>query len=67
MTDNNQQLAARVMRLEKEVENLKSLLVQRRDKPWWEQLVGEFKGDKMFAEIVRQGRKIRRADRGRKT
>jgi hypothetical protein len=66
MNDTNQHLASRIRRLEKEVENLKTLLTKQPAKPWWEQIVGEFKGDKMFAEIVREGRKIRRADRGRK-
>jgi hypothetical protein len=57
------ELASRIKQLEAEVEKLKVQLATPQGGPWWKQIVGEFKGDKMFAEIARAGRRIRRADR----
>ena len=53
MSKSYQELAERVARLEKEIEHLKSLLVKEPEKPWWEQIKGKFKGDKMFADAAR--------------
>jgi uncharacterized protein (UPF0335 family) len=60
---NNQslkQLAERVQRLEEEVRQLKG---QADTRPWWEKIAGSHKDDPVFAEIVRLGAAIRRAER----
>jgi len=57
-----QELAQRVQRLEEEVRQLKGLADTR---PWWEKIAGSHKDDPVFAEIVRLGAAIRRAERRR--
>ena len=57
-----QELARRVQRLEEEVRQLKGLADTR---PWWEKIAGSHKDDPVFAEIVRLGAAIRRAERRR--
>ena len=59
MTKTNQQIEARLTRLEKELAELKATLDQKQGVPWYRQIVGDFAGDKAFAEIVRLGRLIR--------
>lgn len=56
-------LEERLARVERELEQLKSVLSRRSRTPWWRQIVGDFEGDRAFAEIVRLGRRLRRADR----
>jgi uncharacterized protein (UPF0335 family) len=55
-----QQLVERVQRLEDEVRQLKQ---QGDSRPWWEKIAGSHKDDPVFAEIVRLGAAIRRAER----
>ena len=54
------QLEARLARVEKELAELKAALAGNRGGPWYRQIVGDFAGDEVFAEIVRLGRLIRR-------
>jgi hypothetical protein len=58
-------IAERLAVVEKDVAELKrSLEREHQDgKPWYLKHAGKFKGDPDFQEIVRLGRKIRRADR----
>jgi hypothetical protein len=59
-------LQRRIERLERELRALRRTVcnAQRRDgRPWWQQIAGDFEDDPAFAEIVRLGRKIRRAER----
>lgn len=60
-----QELQARVARLEEEVQHLKGELerVTQPKQPWWERIAGSHANDPVFAEIVRLGAEIRRADR----
>lgn len=62
-SDRLRQLEDRVVRLEEELRQLKAQLPAGPEKPGWRALVGTFKGDKVFHEIVREGRKIREAER----
>ena len=59
MSKTNQQIEARLTRLEKELAELKAALAKKQGVPWYRQIVGDFAGDKAFAEIVRLGRLIR--------
>lgn len=53
-------LEQRVADVERELEQLKAQI--GRDKArWWEQIVGDFEGDKAFAEILRLAAENRRA------
>ncbi len=54
----------RLARVEKEIRDLKASLTAQGRIPWWQQIDGVFKGDRAFAEIVRLGASIRKADRG---
>ncbi len=60
MSQTIQQLEARLARLEKELAELKAALAGKQVEPWYQQIVGDFAGDKAYAEIVRLGRLIRR-------
>lgn len=59
MSKANQQIEARLTRLEKELAELKAVLAKQQGVPWYRQIVGDFAGDQAFAEIVRLGRLIR--------
>jgi hypothetical protein len=59
-------LEKRVERLERDVRELRRAFGKGKkpdDRPWWQQIAGVFENDRAFAEIVRLGRKIRRAER----
>lgn len=57
-------LEKRVTDLESELATLKRQLAsERRGGDWISRITGSFKDDPEFAEIVRLGREIRRADR----
>lgn len=60
MSRATQQLEARLARVEKELAELKAGLGGPRAEPWYRQIVGDFAGDKAYAEIIRLGRLIRR-------
>jgi hypothetical protein len=53
------QLEARLARIERELAELRAALHARRTGPWYRQIVGDFAGDEVFAEIIRLGRRIR--------
>jgi hypothetical protein len=53
------QLEARLARIEQELAELRAALNARRTGPWYRQIVGDFAGDEVFAEIIRLGRRIR--------
>jgi hypothetical protein len=53
------QLEARLLRVEKELAQLRKALAVKSTQPWYEQIAGCFAGDKAFAEIIRLGRLIR--------
>ena len=59
MSRTNQELDARLTRVEEELANVKATLAKRRSEPWYCQIVGDFAGDKVHREIVRLGRLIR--------
>jgi hypothetical protein len=60
MFQNNQKLEARLKKVEKELAELKAALKHKHQEPWYRQIVGNFAGDKAYAEITRLGRLIRR-------
>jgi hypothetical protein len=57
-----QQLEERVSRLEKDLQEIKARQVEKNRRAF-EALAGIHEGDKVFEQIVREGRKIREADR----
>jgi hypothetical protein len=59
MRQSTRQIEARLERVERELADLKTALAGQESKPWYEQIVGRFKNDAAFAEIVRLGRLIR--------
>ena len=59
MSKTIEQLEARLSRVEKELAELREALAAKRAHPWYRQIVGDFAGDKVFAEIIRLGRRIR--------
>jgi hypothetical protein len=59
MAQTTRQLEARLTRVEKELAELKARLDEKPAKPWYREIVGSFKGDEAFAEIIRLGRLIR--------
>jgi hypothetical protein len=58
-----EELVQRIDRLEEELRRLKALVETNSGKRGWEAIVGAHEGSKVFEEIAREGRKIRRADR----
>jgi hypothetical protein len=52
-------IETRLKRLEKEVAQLKAALATKPGLPWYRQILGDFAGDEVHAEIVRLGRLIR--------
>ena len=56
MSKTIQQIEARLARVEKELVELKAAIAKQ-NKPWYRQIVGDFAGDKDFAEIIRLGSK----------
>ena len=56
-------LEERVAHLEKELERVKVQMAKEPEKTGWQAIVGSHKGSKMFEEILREGRRIRQADR----
>ena len=54
-----EQLEARLKRVETELAELKARLDGKPARPWYQEIVGSFKDDKAFAEIIRLGRLIR--------
>jgi hypothetical protein len=59
MPTTTKQLEARLERVEKELAELRRVVLGQQAKPWYEQIVGSFAGDEAFAEIIRLGRLIR--------
>jgi hypothetical protein len=59
MSQTTRQLEARLERVERDVAALKAVLAAKQAKPWYEEIVGSFKNDEAFAEIIRLGRLIR--------
>lgn len=59
MSKTIQQIEAHVKQLETEWAELKATLLKQQGTPWYRQIVGDFAGDKAFAEIIRLGRLIR--------
>ncbi len=62
MPNSIRDLEGRVARLEKIIEQIKTLLANDASEPWWKRTAGMFKGDKVFDQIMREVHKIRRAD-----
>jgi hypothetical protein len=60
MRRSTQEFETRLARVEKELAALKAALGNGRSPPWYRQILGDFAGDKAYAEIVRLGRLIRR-------
>jgi hypothetical protein len=54
------QIEERLACVERELAELRAALNERRNQPWYRQIVGDFAGDKAFAEIIRLGSQIRR-------
>lgn len=59
MATKPKELEARIARVEKDLADLRSLLGVKPGIPWYRQIVGDFAGDEIYAEIVRLGRLIR--------
>jgi hypothetical protein len=59
------ELERRVLLLEQELPDLKEHLGNRQEAPWYRQILGQFKDDPAFDEIVRLGRQIRESQRKR--
>ena len=59
MAKTPQTLKHRLERVEKELARLKAALDLDARRPWYEKIVGSFKNDEAFAEIIRLGRLIR--------
>jgi hypothetical protein len=55
----------RLKRVERELERVRAILQPSENRRWWRQIMGDFKDDKAFAEIVRLGKRIRRSQRER--
>ena len=55
-------LEKRLVRVEKELAEIKAELANKRKQPWWQEIAGSFRGDPVFAEIARLGAEIRQAD-----
>ena len=55
------ELEQRVETLEREVADLKSRVVGRRQGDW-RRTVGMFRGDSVFREVVEEGRRLRQAE-----
>jgi hypothetical protein len=60
MSRNLPNIEERLERVERELTELRTALNQHAHQPWYRQIVGDFAGDKAFAEIIRLGRQIRR-------
>ncbi len=52
----------RLVRVERELAEIKAEIASKRKQPWWQEIAGSFRGDPVFAEIARLGAEIRRAD-----
>ena len=59
MAQTTKQLEARLKRVEQELAEIKARLEGKPTKPWYQEIVGSFKNDEAFAEIIRLGRLIR--------
>jgi hypothetical protein len=54
----------RLMRLEAEVHELKTILRSKsQSEPWWQAIAGKFDGDPFFEQMVIEGRKWRQSQR----
>lgn len=62
MTTEMEQLERRVAKVEKELAELKSAVLQQDGVPWWRQILGDFEGDQDYQEIARLGQELRRTD-----
>jgi hypothetical protein len=60
MAATTKELESRLAKVEKDLRELQTILAGKRSEPWYRQIVGDFAGDKAFAEIVRLGRAVRR-------
>ncbi|MGO9920017.1 MAG: hypothetical protein ACLQIB_35660 [Isosphaeraceae bacterium] len=65
MASKVQELEKRMTSLEQEMRQLKAELGGGHKVPWYRQILGQFKDDPAFDEIVRLGRRIREAERRR--
>lgn len=59
------ELETRVKTLEREVRELRTKLGEQTKVPWYREILGAFKDDPVFDEIVRLGAEYREADRRR--
>lgn len=55
-----QQIETRLARMEKEIAKLKASMPRNSGEPWYRQVVGDFKDDEAYLEIIRLGQRIRR-------
>ena len=46
--------------MEKEIAKLKASMPRNSGEPWYRQVVGDFKDDEAYLEIIRLGQRIRR-------
>ncbi|HTI50165.1 MAG TPA: hypothetical protein VL475_04410 [Planctomycetaceae bacterium] len=69
MTEDLKKLETRLAKVEQELVMLRKSVGEPHvdeGRPWWQKIAGRFSGDPAFAEIVRLGEKIRKADRPKK-
>jgi hypothetical protein len=57
------EIEKRVVVLEQELREIKERLGSQRETPWYRQILGQFKDDPTFDEIIRLGRQIRESQR----
>jgi hypothetical protein len=57
-----QELEVRLVRIEKELQELRHSLSQQEKQPWYRQIVGDYAQDPALAKIVRLGQRIRRGE-----
>lgn len=65
MPNKTSQLEERLKRVERELQEIKTLVTGKKPIPWWQQIDGDFKDDPVFEEIIREGARLRKLDRPR--
>lgn len=63
MATKTSQIESRLARLERELRELKATVARDKRPPWWREIIGSFKDDRAFDEILRLGAAIRKRDR----
>ena len=64
LDNSSQQVEVRVATLEKEISELKQLLIGllQKETPWWESIAGSFEDDPTFEQAVQLGKDWRQSE-----